>query len=198
MFGYCIWKASKHALRLYQIWSTVLILIPNRSIEYCQRNMVYLLKLIVNPFYLINIVSILPLDKFATLLLCLPATKMTAKKALSEDSEYEMRSRAVQIISPVDIWKYISKFTVASSAELSFITFYHLNRDQQIYQQRHNHGNEGWLDAARRYEIRSEFKNPHQYRISERRSPIHQNESHKVNVNIYISLGIHWRSTEVG
>lgn len=56
--------------------------------------------------------SLLPLDKFVTLLLCLPPKQITAKKALSQDRESEMRQRKAQIFCTDDFQRLISKSTV--------------------------------------------------------------------------------------
>lgn len=59
---------------------------------------------------------------------------MTAKKALSEDMESEMRQRKTQILNSADFRKYISKFIAVSSVDDSTLTIYHYNRNKEIYQ----------------------------------------------------------------
>lgn len=50
------------------------------------------------------------LDKSATLLLCMPAYQITAKTAINEHSENEMRKKRAQLMHPTkDFRKYLSK-----------------------------------------------------------------------------------------
>lgn len=46
-------------------------------------------------------------DRTATLLLCQPPNQLTAKKTLSENTEFEMRKQRSQILGPQDFRKYL-------------------------------------------------------------------------------------------
>lgn len=122
IIGICICLKASKALSLCKNWPRVLRLSRNRSSAWRHPNMVCFARGFAkqcnhNPFCRYS--SFLPIDKFATLLLCLPPNQTAAKKALSEDSESEMRQRKTQILNSNDFRKYISKFPTVSPVSCS-------------------------------------------------------------------------------
>lgn len=59
------------------------------------------------------------IDKTPTLLLCSSPNQLTAKKTLSENTEFEMRRQRTQILNTKDFRKYLRKYHIFEDCQLS-------------------------------------------------------------------------------
>lgn len=99
------------------------------------------------------------IDKTPTLLLCSSPNQLTAKKTLSENTEFEMRRQRTQILNTKDFRKYLRKYHIFEDYNYrSILTAFFVPiadiRHRQNRRRRHHQGNESRLDAARRQETR--------------------------------------------